>query len=57
MGTENREQSDRVRLDKALTDFLRKRISSDEYEYIRNQSYEEFMKERTEAVRQPASVH
>ena len=57
MGAENWEQSDRARLDKALTDFLRKRISADEYEYIRTQTYQEFMEERKEAVRIPEFVN
>ena len=40
------EKSKRMRIDKALTDFLRKKISADEYDYIRNQSYQEYMEFR-----------
>ena len=57
MSEKDRDQSNRGRLDKALKDFLRKKISPDEYEHIRNQTYEEFMEARKEAVRQPEIVY
>ena len=46
MSEKDRDQSNRARLDKALKDFLRKKISPDEYEHIRNQTCEEFMEAR-----------
>ena len=39
----------RARIDKALTDFVRKKISADEYKSIREQTVEEFMEERGQA--------
>ena len=57
MGAENWEQANRTRLDKALTDFLRKRISADEYEYIRSLTYQEYMNEQRNADRQAEFVN
>ncbi len=43
MGPEEWETSRTMRIDKALTDFIRKKISADEYQYIRKQSYQEYL--------------
>ena len=45
MGPEEWQHFKVKRLDRALTDFIRKKISADEYQRIREQSYEEFIAE------------
>ena len=43
MRLEDWQKSKAIRIDRALTDYLRKKISVDEYHYIRSQTYEEYM--------------
>ena len=48
MGLNEWERYRAARIDRALTEFIRKKISADEYKIIREQTFEEFLAERSE---------